>query len=134
MSVLDQIMELEAQKQKLLETAKRDLPALVAEAIEPLHRARVAMSDQYNRFKATELGDYEADATILRLYRDGVINLTRIADVVNAWDDPPHDWGTRSVWRLFNATTYALTGRVAEDPRSTQKLHEVLEGTCQRLN
>jgi len=121
-------------KRRHTPNAKRDLPALVAEAIEPLHDARLAMSQQYDRFKATELGDYEADAAIMQMYRDGVINVQRIANVADAWDDPPHDWGDKTGWRLFNAATYALTGRVAEDPRTTQKLHEVIDGTCQRLN
>lgn len=114
--------------------AKRDLPALVAEAIEPLYQARLAMSEQYGRFKARELGDYEADATVMQLYREGVINVTRIATVVNAWDNPPHDWGDRTAWRLFNATTFALQGRVAEDPRTTQRLHQVIDGVCKRVN
>lgn len=114
--------------------AKRDLPGLVAEAIEPLHDARLAMSEQYDRFKAAPLGDYEADAAIMGLYRKGVINVQRIANVADAWDNPPHDWGDRTAWRLFNATTFALTGRVAEDPRTTQTLHNVIDGVCQRLN
>lgn len=120
-------------KRRHTPNAKRDLPALVAEAIEPLHQARLAMSEQYDRFKAHEMGDYEADATIMRMYRDGVINVQRIANVANAWDDPPYDWGEKSAWRLFNATTYALNGRVAEDPRTTQRLHEVIDGVCHEL-
>lgn len=121
-------------KRRHTPNAKRDLPALVAEAVEPLHEARLAMSQQYDRFKAAAIGDYEADAAIMRMFRAGVINVQRIANVANAWDDPPHDWGDKSAWRLFNAATYALTGRVAEDPRITQKLHEVVDGTCTRLN
>lgn len=121
-------------KRRHTPNAKRDLPGLVAEAIEPLHEARLAMSEQYARFKAAELGDYEADAAIMQMYRSGVINVQRIADVTNAWDNPVHDWGDKTGWRLFNAATFALTGRVAEDPRTTQKLHEVIEGTCTRLN
>jgi hypothetical protein len=117
-------------KRRHTPNAKRDLPSLVAMAIEPLHEARIAMSQQYNRFKATELGDYEADAAIMQMFRAGVINVQRIANVTDAWDNPVHDWGGRTAWRLFNAATFALTGRVAEDPRTTQKLHEVIEGTC----
>ena len=104
------------------------------EPIEPLHQARVAMSEQYDRFKAHEVGDYEADAAIMSMYRNGVINVQRIAQVANAWDNPPHDWGDKTGWRLFNAATYALTGRVAEDPRITHKLHDVVDGVCKRLN
>jgi hypothetical protein len=110
--------------------AKRDLPGLVAEVIEPLHERRKALTEQYSRFQAMPLGDNEADATIMRLYRDGIINVQRIANVAAAWDDPPHDWGDKTAWRLFNATTYALTGRVAEAPQATTKLHDVIDGVC----
>lgn len=27
------------------------------------------------------------------------------------WERPAHDWGDRTAWRLFNAATFALTGR-----------------------
>jgi len=44
------------------------------------------------------------------------------------------DWGDETAYRLFNATTFALKGRVAEDPRSTATLHQVIDGVCTRLN
>jgi hypothetical protein len=49
---------------------------------------------------------------------------------VNAYDNPPHDWGDRSAWRLFSATTFALTGKIAENPQATSELHRVIDGFC----
>lgn len=114
--------------------AKRDLPGLVAEVIEPLAEARKAQAITFERYKALPLPDELADSAILTMYRKGIINLTRIADVVAAYDDPPHDWGDRSPWRLFNAATFTLTGRVLEDPSVTRTLHDVIDGVCERLN
>lgn len=55
---------------------------------------------------------------------------TRIADVIEAYQEPPHDWGGETAWRLFNATTFALTGKVAENPSLTSQLHQVINGFC----
>ena len=42
---------------------------------------------------------------------------------------PSHNWGDKTAWRLFNAATFALAGRVAEKPDLTKRLHEVIDGT-----
>ena len=34
------------------------------------------------------------------------------------------------IW-LFNAATFALTGRVSENPSSTSSLHKVIDGVCE---
>ena len=47
-------------------------------------------------------------------------------DVLKAYEEPPHDWDDRTPWRLFNAASFALTGRVAENPTITRQLHEVM--------
>jgi hypothetical protein len=67
----------------------------------------------------------------MAMYRAQVINVQRIAHVVEAWENPPHDWGDKTAWRLFNAATLTLAGRVAEDPSTTQRLHQVIDGACQ---
>ena len=114
--------------------AKRDLPGLVAEVIEPLHDARKAQALTFDRYKALPLPDELADQSIMQMYRQGVINVTRIAEVLKAYEEPPHDWGDKTPWRLFNAATFTLTGRVAENPAATRQLHDVIDGVCARLN
>jgi hypothetical protein len=115
---------------------KRDLPGIVGELIEPLALAREAQAKTFNRYRQTMLTDHQADATIMRLYREGVINVQRIADVAHEWDEPSfEDFKVdRSVWRLFNAATFALTGRVMENPNATPKLHTVLDGVCSEIH
>lgn len=120
-------------KRKHTANAKRDLPGLVAEVIEPLGEARKAQAYTFGRYKSLALPDDLADQSIMSMYRRGIINLTRIGDVLKAYEEPPHDWGEKTPWRLFNAATFALTGRVAENPSITRQLHEVIEGVCERL-
>lgn len=122
-------------KRKHTANAKRDLPGLVAEVIEPLGEERKRQYDTFERYKATAITDATSDHAILEMNRRGVINLTRIEDVLNAYEKPDFDWGDqRTAWRLFNATTFALTGKVAENPKATRELHDIIDGVCERLN
>jgi hypothetical protein len=69
------------------------------------------------------------------MYRDGIINVQRIAEVVKEWDEPTfEDFNERNAWRLFNATTFALNGRIAENPGITARLHRVIHGVCEHIN
>lgn len=118
-------------KRKHTANAKRDLPGLVAQVIEPLGAKRQDQALTFQRYQETPLIQHQADAAIMQLYRENVINVTRIADVLDAYEDPPCDWGEPTAWRLFNATTYALTGRVTENPDATRRLHRVIDGVCE---
>lgn len=118
-------------RRKHTANSKRDLPGLVAEVVEPLQDQRTAQQLTFDRYKATALTDQTADHVIMQMYRKGVINLQRIADVEKQWQEPEHDWGDRTAWRLFNAATFALTGRVAENPSATRQLHNIIDGTCE---
>lgn len=120
-------------RRKHTANAKRDLPGLVSEVIEPLYLARQAQAERIGAYKAVELPDALADQAIMAMYRQEVINLTRIAEVLDIYEHPPHDWGNKTPWRLFNAATFALAGKVAENPTTTRKLHEVIDGVCQHL-
>jgi hypothetical protein len=113
--------------------AKRDLPGLVAEVVEPLQHHRQAQHRQFERYQATPLLEYQADHAIMQLYRQGIINVTRISEVVRQWEEPGFDWGDKTAWRLFNATTHSLDGRIAENPQITQQLHQVIDGVCERI-
>lgn len=118
-------------KRKHTANAKRDLPGLVAEVVEPLKDQRLEQAAMFEIYRATVLEEPEVHHAIMQLYRRGVINLTRIEDVLTAYLEPPHDWGGPTAWRLFNATTYALTGRVAENPGATRHLHDVIDAVCE---
>ncbi len=118
-------------RRKHTANAKRDLPGLVAEVMEPLRDQRRLQAHTFDAYRATPLSETQVHDAIMRCYRRGVINLTRIADVLQAYEEPPHDWGDQTAWRLFNATTFALNGRVAENPAATRDLHQVIDGLCE---
>ncbi|WP_199221262.1 DUF932 domain-containing protein [Maritimibacter sp. 55A14] len=110
--------------------AKRDLPGLVGDLIEPLADQRDAQHRTIARYRTTNLSQAAVDHAVLELYRAEVITVTRIGSVMERWEDPPHDWGVKTAWRLFNCVTHALEGRIAEQPALTSRLHQVLNATC----
>lgn len=84
--------------------------------------------------KATaRLDDGQADRAIMQMYRREVIGVQAIQNVLRAYEEPPHDWGDKTAWRLFNADTFALAGKVTEKPAITRDLHHVINGVCTRL-
>lgn len=117
-------------RRKHTANAKRDLPGLVGELIEPLTEQREAQHRTIGRYQATALSQDAADHAVLELYRAEVITVTRIPAVMERWDAPPHDWGEKTAWRLFNCVTHALEGRIAEAPALTERLHRVISETC----
>jgi hypothetical protein len=120
-------------KRKHTANAKRDLPGLIGEIIEPLALTREKQHQALVRYQETPLSQAQADHAIMQMYRLGVLNVQRIADVERQWQEPQFDWGPQTAWRLFNAATYALTGRVVEDAQATPILHKIIDGACERV-
>lgn len=112
---------------------KMRLPGLVAELIEPIAEQREAQHRKLLTYQETELSDQLAHHAILGMYKEGVINLQRIPEVLEQWEHPTHDWGEPTAWRLFNAATFVLTGKVAENPTATTKLHKIIQGVCETV-
>ena len=114
--------------------AKRELPGLVTEIVQPLQAQRIAQNQKLLAYQASPVTDAVADHAILSMYRQDIIGVQRIADVLEQWERPAHDWGDKTAWRLFNAATFALAGKVVERPDLTKQLHQVIDGTCERLH
>lgn len=117
-------------------TAKllRDLPGLVMEMIEPLADARERQFRTIEAYKGLEIDQRLADFIIMESYRQGVINVQRIAEVHSEWENPAHDEFTaRTAWSLFNAFTHVLAGKVSANPTLTKSLHNVIDGVCTPL-
>lgn len=118
-------------KRKHTANAKRDLPGLVGELIEPLALHREKQHQAFLNYRGSILTGVQADHAIMDMYRQGVINLQRVPDVLEQWDHPKYEeWGDRTGWRLFNAATYALTGRVVENNDVTPRLHRIIDAAC----
>jgi hypothetical protein len=114
--------------------AKRDRPALLADIIQPLKEQRQAQNQRLLTYQGAALSDQHADHAIMDMYRKDIIGVQAIGHVLKAYDEPPHDWGDRTAWRLFNAATFALAGKVAEKPAITRDLHNVIDGVCERVH
>jgi hypothetical protein len=114
--------------------AKRELPGLVTEIVQPLQAQRIAQNQKLLTYQGTPLTEEVADHAIMDLYRKEIIGVQAIGHVLKAYDEPPHDWGDKTAWRLFNAATFALAGKVAERPDLTKQLHQIIDGTCERLH
>ena len=113
---------------------KLRLPGLIGEMIEPLALHRESQHRTFERYRAANLADELADHAIMQMYRRGIINVQRVPDVLKQWEEPEHDWGDRTAWRMFNAATFALHGRVMENATITPRLHQVIDGVCERVN
>jgi len=74
--------------------SKRQLPGLIAEIIEPLKQQRVSQNMMFDRYRDTPLNDDRADQIIMQMFRRGIINCTRIPEVLGQWENHSCDWGT----------------------------------------
>ena len=107
---------------------------LLGEIVQPLQAQRLAQNQKLLSYQATPLSDIEADHTLMELYRQEVIGVQAIAHVLKAYEEPPHDWGDKTCWRMFNAATFALAGKVSESPDLTKRLHQVIDGICETVH
>lgn len=113
---------------------KERLPGLVNTLLEPLADQREAQHRKLLTYQKTPLSAATADHAIMQMYRNDIIGIQRVADVAEQWERPSHDWGDRTAWRLFNAATFALSGKVAEKPDLTRRLHQVIDGVCEEVH
>ena len=120
-------------RRKHTQRLKFELPGLIANIVEPLADRRKEQQLTFERYQATPLSPLQADHAIMNMFREDIINLQRIGTVLDEWEEPSFDWGERTAFRLFNAATYALTGRIAENPTLTRKLHKVIDLTCEHV-
>ena len=117
-------------KRKHTSKAKKELPGLITEIVAPLQEQRLAQNQKLVAYQGSTLSDLQADHAIMEMYRREVIGVQAIGHVLKAYNEPPHDWGDRTAWRLWNAATFCLAGKVAERPALTKELHNVIDGVC----
>lgn len=121
-------------RRKHTANSKRELPGLVSELIEPLALQRAAQASTFLTYQRTPLTIETADHAILEMFRGGILNIQRVPEVLEQFEKPRHEeWGDHTAWTLFNATTAALEGRVAENPGVTAALHKIIDGVCREM-
>ncbi len=113
--------------------AVRDLPRLVQAAVGRIFDMHTTQEQRIEHYKTVQLDNRDAEHLIVESLRSDVITATQLPRVVDEWDHPSHeDFGDPTAWRLFNAFTENLRGRgqLAKLPRTTQKLHAIMDGFC----
>lgn len=88
---------------------ERDLPNLMASAVEKIVSRGPAMRNRIEQYKNTGFDDATAHDVIVRSLDARVISPPRIGDVLDNWRKPPHnEFQPRTGWSLFNAFTETL--------------------------
>lgn len=106
----------------------RDLPGLVEFAVSKTTMMKENQEARFELWQQTKLSDLRASQIICNMVRQNVINTSRVKKVIDEWDEPSHDFGGRTAWRLFNATTEALKGAPLHDiPPRTMGLQAMLD-------
>lgn len=106
----------------------RDLPGLVASAVSQTALMRDNQNSRFEFYQNSPLRTRAADHVIVEMLRRGVINTQRVEKVVAEWDEPSHDFGGRTAWRLFNAATEVLkTTALNQRPGRTIVLQAILD-------
>jgi hypothetical protein len=114
---------------------KADLPGIIMAVVEPLANVRDQQQRVFDRYRATTITPELADHTMLELYRQGVFPSKIIGDVNQEFYDPSFEEmriQPLNGWRLFNAVTFVLTGKILGSPQTSQTLHRVLDDVCTR--
>lgn len=115
---------------------KADLPGIIMGVVEPLANVRDQQQRVFDRYRATTLTPEWADHTLLELYRQGVYPSKLLGEVNQEFYDPSFEemrLQPLNGWRLFNAVTFVLNGKILGSPHTTQTLHRVLDDVCVRL-
>lgn len=88
---------------------------------------------EFEGFKSTDVSDTQAHDLAIRLYDDGILNLTQIPALLREWRKPRHaefaEYGN-TAWRLFNAATETLKGDWWRLPTKTGALHRSVQSLC----
>lgn len=87
----------------------RDLPDLIGKAVNQTNLFRQNQEARFEHYQEFRIRSrQQADHIIVEMLRREVINTSRVQKVVNEWDEPSHEHGGRTAWRMFNAATEAL--------------------------
>lgn len=108
---------------------RRDLPALVVDAVSRLSLVWQHQEQRIACYKTTPLSDVNAHHLTISALDAGVISSERVAPVLRHWREPEHDdFRPRNLWSWFNAVTEVVKGRLHALPQRTQALYGVCDG------
>jgi len=111
---------------------QRDLPQLVNRAVSMLTNLRETQERRFLTYQRTEVSEAQAHDLIIKSLDAQVVPVTKIPDLLKQWREPNHPEfrENRTAWRLFNAFTEILKGRLTELPKRCEALHGLMDGAC----
>ena len=111
---------------------ERDLPQLVGRAVGKLAGLRHGQEQRFAAYRASEFTDRHAHDLMIRALDARVLPVTQIPKVLQEWRQPRHAefQEGRTAWRLFNAFTEVLKGRLDDLPRRTQAVQGLMDAAC----
>jgi hypothetical protein len=122
-------------KRKHTANAKRDLPGIIMEMVEPLANARGRQGRIFDVYRKTPISIEQADHAVIEMYRRGLFGIQTVADVLREFEQPSfEEMQAQTAWSLFNATTFTLEGKIVGNPRSATTIHQVIDGVCEHIN
>ena len=105
-----------------------DIRPMIRDAVSKVSIMRDNQNRRFEIYQDSRIVTAKAGALICEMYRRGIVNTSRMGKVIEQWDNPDHDFGGRTAWRLFNAVTEALKGSpVLDMPQRTIKLQTLLD-------
>ena len=111
---------------------ERDLPQLIDRAVGQLGDLRRTQEQRFAAYRTHELTDAQAHDLVVRAIDARVVPTTKVPEVLREWRQPRHAEFRegRTAWRLFNAFTETLKGRLDMLPRRSQALHGLMDAAC----
>ena len=107
------------------------LPGLITAAVSQTALMRDNQAKRFEFYQGVALGDWTADHLIMEMMRRGVIAPSRVTKIWREWEEPSHDFGPQTLWRLFNAATETLKGTgLHRMPGITIELQSILDDFC----
>jgi hypothetical protein len=111
----------------------RDLPQSVNLALGMVTLLRQGQEQRFLTYQRTELTDAQAHDLTICAVQAQILPASKVSDLLQEWRTPRHlefRAGGKTAWRLFNAFTEVLKGRLDDLPRRTQALHRLLDRAC----
>lgn len=110
---------------------KRDLPGLVAMAVDRIRPKVEEHGRRAERYRETALPERDAHHLVVRLVEEGGLDPARLRNVLREWREPSHPefawaWNVDRLYQAITAGGVPLA-RMASRHRS---LHQVLDGWC----
>lgn len=110
---------------------RRDLPGLVAQAVDRVRGQVDQHARRMDRYRGTELPERGAHHLVVKLLEDGALSARSLKPTLREWREPSHrEFAERwNVNRLYQAVTGqgAPLSQMAQRHRS---LHRVMDGWC----